>query len=557
MSRRRVVVTGLGATTPIGGDVTTSWSALLAGTSGVRNLTEEWAQSLPVHFAARVAVEPAEQMERVELRRLDRSEQFALIASREAWKDAGSPEIDKERLGVVIASGIGGVTTLLDQYDILREKGARLVSPHTVPMLMPNGPAANVGLELQARAGVHTPVSACASGAEAIGYALEMIRNDRADIVVSGGVEAAIHAMPMSGFAAMKALSTRNDEPQRASRPYDLNRDGFVLGEGGGILVLEEYEHALARGAKIYCEIAGQGLTSDGYHIAAPDPDGVGVQRAVKFALRDSGLTTKDIVHLNAHATSTPAGDVAEAIGYALEMIRNDRADIVVGGGVEAAIHAMPMSGFAAMKALSTRNDEPARASRPYDLNRDGFVLGEGGGILVLEEYEHAVARGAKIYCEIAGQGLTSDGYHIAAPDPDGAGVQRAVKFALRDSGLTTKDIVHLNAHATSTPAGDVAEANALRAALGADADHVAVSATKSMTGHLLGGAGAIESVFIVKTLQDRLAPPTINIDDLDPAVTVDVVRDKPRALPAGDIAALNDSFGFGGHNVVLVFKSI
>jgi len=411
MSGRRVVVTGLGATTPIGGDVGTSWSALLAGTSGVRTLTEEWAQSISVQFAARVAVEPSEQMERVELRRLDRSEQFALIASREAWKDAGSPEMDKERLGVVIASGIGGVTTLLDQYDVYKEKGARLVSPHTVPMLMPNGPAANVGLELQARAGVHTPVSACASGAEAIGYAFDMIRNDRADVVVSGGVEAAIHVLPMAAFAAMKALSTRNDEP--------------------------------------------------------------------------------------------------------------------------------------------------ARASRPYDLNRDGFVLGEGGGVLILEEYEHAKARGAKIYCEIAGQGLSSDGYHIAAPDPEGAGVQRAVKFALRDAGLTTKDIVHLNAHATSTPAGDVAEANALRLALGKVADHVAVSATKSMTGHLLGGAGAIESVFIVKTIQDRLAPPTINIENLDPAVTVDVVGDKPRALPAGDIAALNDSFGFGGHNVVLVFKSI
>ena len=411
MSARRVVVTGLGATTPLGGDVTTTWSALLAGTSGVRLLTEEWAQTIPVRFAARVAVEPSEQMERVEMRRLDRSEQFAVIASREAWKDAGSPEMDKERLGVVIASGIGGVTTMLDQYDILREKGARLVSPHTVPMLMPNGPAANVGLELQAKAGVHTPVSACASGAEAIGYALEMIRNNRADVVVSGGVEAAIHAMPMSGFAAMKALSTRNGDP--------------------------------------------------------------------------------------------------------------------------------------------------ARASRPYDLNRDGFVLGEGGGVLVLEEYEHARARGARIYCELVGQGLTSDGYHIAAPDPDGAGVQRAIRFALRDAGLSTKDIVHLNAHATSTPAGDVAEANALRAALGDDADHVAVSATKSMTGHLLGGAGAIESVFIVKSLQDRLAPPSINIDDLDPAVTIDVVRDKPRALPAGDIAALNDSFGFGGHNVVLVFKSL
>jgi len=412
MSQRRVVVTGLGATTPLGGDVDSTWKAILAGHSGVRLLTEDWRELLPVHFAARVATEPADQMERVELRRLDRSEQFALIASREAWKDAGSPDdIDKERLGVVIASGIGGVITLLDQFDNLKEKGARGVSPHTVPMLMPNGPAANVGLELQAKAGVHTPVSACASGAEAIGYAYEMIKNNRADIIVSGGVEAAIHQLPMAGFAAMKALSTRNDDP--------------------------------------------------------------------------------------------------------------------------------------------------ARASRPYDRDRDGFVLGEGGGVLILEEYEHAKARGAKIYCEIGGQGLSSDGYHIAAPDPDGSGVQRAIKFALANSGLSTKDIVHLNAHATSTPAGDVAEANALRKALGADADHVAVSATKSMTGHLLGGAGAIESVFIVKALQDRLAPPTINIENLDPAVTVDIVRDTPRQLPAGDIAALNDSFGFGGHNVVLVFKSL
>lgn len=411
MARRRVVVTGLGATTPLGGDVATSWAGVIAGKSGARTLTEEWAEQLPVHFACRVAVEPSEQMERVEMRRLDRSEQFALIASREAWKDAGSPEIDNFRLGVVVSSGIGGVTTLLDQNDILREKGPRLVSPHTVPMLMPNGPAANVGLEFQARAGVHAPVSACASGAEAIGYALEMIRNNRADVVIAGGVEAAIHAMPMAGFAAMKALSTRNDSPSTASRPYDADRDGFVLGEGGGVLVLEEYEHAKARGAKIYCELAGQGLTSDGYHIAAPDPDGTGVQRAIAFALEDAALTTKDIVHLNAHATSTPAGDVAEA--------------------------------------------------------------------------------------------------------------------------------------------------NALRAALSADADHVAVSATKSMTGHLLGGAGAIESVFIVKALAERLAPPTINIENLDPAVTIDVVRGTARPLPSGEIAALNDSFGFGGHNVVLAFKTL
>ena len=411
MSQRRVVVTGLGATTPLGGDVASTWAALIAGKSGVRLLTEDWRELLPVHFAARVSIEPADQMERVEMRRLDRSEQFALVASREAWKDAGAPDVDKERLGVVIASGIGGVITLLDQFDNLKEKGARGVSPHTVPMLMPNGPAANVGLELQARAGVHTPVSACASGAEAIGYALEMIRTNRADIIVSGGVEAAIHQLPMAGFAAMKALSTRNDAPERASRPYDADRDGFVLGEGGGVLVLEEYEHAKARGANIYCELVGQGLSSDGYHIAAPDPDGSGVQRAIKFALANANLSTKDIVHLNAHATSTPAGDVAEA--------------------------------------------------------------------------------------------------------------------------------------------------NALRLALGKDADHVAVSATKSMTGHLLGGAGAIESVFIVKALQERLAPPTINIENLDPAVTIDVVRDTARSLPSGQIAALNDSFGFGGHNVVLAFATL
>ena len=408
---RRVVVTGLGATTPLGADVDSTWAALIAGKSGARLLTEEWRELLPVHFAARVHTEPAEQMERVEMRRLDRSEQFALVASREAWKDAGTPDVDKERLGVVIASGIGGVITLLDQFDNLKEKGARGVSPHTVPMLMPNGPAANVGLELQAKAGVHTPVSACASGAEAIGYALEMIRSNRADIIVSGGVEAAIHQLPMAGFAAMKALSTRNDAPERASRPYDRDRDGFVLGEGGGILILEEYEHAKARGAKIYCELVGQGLSSDGYHIAAPDPEGSGVQRAIKFALADANLSTRDIVHLNAHATSTPAGDVAEA--------------------------------------------------------------------------------------------------------------------------------------------------RALGLALGVDVDHVAVSATKSMTGHLLGGAGAIESVFIVKALQERLAPPTINIENLDPEVTVDVVRDKARALPAGQIAALNDSFGFGGHNVVLAFATL
>jgi 3-oxoacyl-[acyl-carrier-protein] synthase II len=409
-NRPRVVVTGLGATTPLGGDVASTWAALLAGKSGVRAVSEPWTEASSVKFAARVAVEPSEVLERVEMRRLDRSEQFGVIAAREAWADAGSPEVDKERLGVVVASGIGGVITILDQYDILKEKGPRSVSPHTVPMLMPNGPAANIGLELQARAGIHTPVSACASGAEAVGYAMEMIRTGRADIVVTGGVEAAIHALPIGAFASMKALSTRNEAPEKASRPYDTDRDGFVLGEGGGILVIESLDHAQKRGARIYAELMGQGLTSDGYH--------------------------------------------------------------------------------------------------------------------------------------------------IAAPDPEGAGVTRAIKYALADSGVALSEVFHLNAHATSTPAGDIAEANALAAALGSHIDHVAVSATKSMTGHLLGGAGAIETIFCVLALHHRLAPPTINIENLDPQVTIDVVRDEPRALPAGPIAALNDSFGFGGHNVVLVLRS-
>lgn len=413
MSERRVVITGLGALSPLGENVSTTWNSLLAGKSGVQKINDEWITEIPAQIAAPVAKDPSELMDRVELRRLDRSEAFALIASREAWQDAGSPAIESERLGVVIASGIGGVLTLLGAYDVLKEKGARLVSPHTVPMLMPNGPAAHVGIELGARAGVHTPVSACASGAEAVGYAFEMIRNNRADIVVAGGTEAAIHALPMAGFANMKALSTRNDQPQRASRPYDRDRDGFVLGEGCGVLVLELLDHALARKAKIYGEVLSQGLTSDGFHIAAPDPEGTGATRAMKAAIASSGISASQIVHVNAHATSTPAGDVAEA----------------------------------------------------------GAIVNAFGG-----------------------------------------------------------DV------------NDVA--------------HVLVSATKSMTGHLLGGAGALESIFTLLALHHRIAPPTINIENLDENISLNIVRDQPQELPAGDIAALNNSFGFGGHNVALIFAS-
>jgi 3-oxoacyl-[acyl-carrier-protein] synthase II len=406
---RNVVVTGLGATTPLGGDVESTWRALLSGTSGVKPLGPEF-EALSVNFAATIATDPLDVMDRVEARKLDRSQQFALLAAREAWRDAGTPPVDPFRLGVVIASGIGGVLTLLNSHDILREKGPRRVSPHMVPMLMPNGPAAQVALDLGARAGVHTPVSACASGAEAIGYAMEMIRSGRADVVVAGGTEAAIHPLPLAGFAAMMALSTRNDDPTRASRPYDRDRDGFVMGEGAGVIVIESEEHAKARGARIYAHIAGQGITSDGYH--------------------------------------------------------------------------------------------------------------------------------------------------IAAPDPEGAGAARAMQLAVADAGIDMSAVRHLNAHATSTPAGDVAEAGAIVSVFGKSAANIAVSGTKSMTGHLLGGAGAIESIFTILALHHRQAPPTTNIENLDPAVTIDVVRDKPRELPSGDIAALNNSFGFGGHNVALVITS-
>jgi 3-oxoacyl-[acyl-carrier-protein] synthase II len=410
---QRIVVTGLGATTPVGGNVTETWEAILAGQSGVRLMPFDWVETykLPVKIAATIKQSPLEVLARVEVRRLDPAGQYALIASREAWADASTPDVEPERLGVVIGSGIGGVNTLLDQWDTLKEKGVRRVFPLAVPMLMANGPAAAVSLELGARAGAHAPVSACSSGAEAIGLAVEMIRNGRADVVVAGGTEAAMHPMPIAGFAAMQALSTRNDDPEAASRPYDTDRDGFVLGEGAAVIVLE-----------------------------------------------------------------------SEA---------------------------------------------------------------------------HAKARGARIYAELAGVGMSSDAYHIAAPDPEGAGAARAMRDAVQSAGLSPKDVVHINAHATSTPVGDVAESNAIRLAFGNDVDHMPVSATKSMTGHLLGAAGALEAILTILAIHHRLAPATINVDDFDPAISLDVIHGEHRKLPEGDIAALNNSFGFGGHNLALTIRSI
>ncbi|MFC8342666.1 beta-ketoacyl-ACP synthase II [Streptomyces sp. NPDC057280] len=415
---RKVVVTGVGTTTPLGGDSTTTWQGLTAGRSAVRLLTHAWAADTPVKIGAEIAVDPAECLSRTEARKLDRSAQFALIAAREAWADAGftapagiDTSVNPDRLGVVVASAIGGVTSMLQQYDILRDQGFRKVSPHTIPMMLPNTQGANVGLALNARAGVHSPVSACASGAESVGYAIDMIRTGRADIVVAGGTEAAIHPLNMAGFGNMMAMSKRNDDPAAASRPYDANRDGFVIGEGAGVVVLESAEHARRRGARVYAEAVGQGLSADSHHITQPEPTGRGIAAALT-ALLDS-------------------------------------------------------------------------------------------------------------------------------------------------SDLRTAEVVHVNAHATSTPRGDVAEVKALRKVLGDDMDHVAVSATKSMTGHLLGGAGGVETVATVLALHHRLAPPTINLDDLDPEVDADVVRGEPRPLPDGPIAALNNSFGFGGHNVVLAFRTV
>ena len=311
MTAAPVVVSGLGALTPLGPDVAALEEGLLAGRSGTRLLDEPEFADLPARLAA--TVDLTGRLERVEARTLDRVQQVALVAAREAWADAGAPEVEPTRLAVVIGSGIGGALTLLSQNDVLREKGPRRVSPHLIPMLMPNGPAATVGLEIGARAGVHTPVSACASGAEALAMALEMLRDGRADVIVAGGAEACVHPLPLAGFAQMRALSTRHDDVAAASRPYDKGRDGFVLGEGAGVLVLETEEHAAARGAQVHARLAGAGLASDAHHVTAPDPAGTGAARSIALALRDAGVSPEEVGHVDAHATSTPLGDIAEA----------------------------------------------------------------------------------------------------------------------------------------------------------------------------------------------------------------------------------------------------
>ncbi|HEV7948261.1 MAG TPA: beta-ketoacyl-[acyl-carrier-protein] synthase family protein, partial [Glaciihabitans sp.] len=311
---KKIVVTGIGATSPLGGNAPDSWKALLAGESGVTPLDYEWVakHELPVTFAGQARVKPTDVLERVEYKRLDPSSQFALISAREAWADAGAPDVDPLRVGVDYSTGIGGLWTLLDAWDTLKEKGPRRVLPMTIPMLMPNAASAAVSMAIPSRAFSRTDVSACASSTEALANAYDHLQQGLADVVIAGGTEAVIHPLPIAAFAAMQALSRRNDDPAKASRPYDVDRDGFVLGEGAATIVLETEEHALARGAKIYAELAGGAVTSDSYHITAPDPEGTAAARAMLAALEQAGARPNDVSHINAHATSTPVGDIAE-----------------------------------------------------------------------------------------------------------------------------------------------------------------------------------------------------------------------------------------------------
>jgi 3-oxoacyl-[acyl-carrier-protein] synthase II len=350
---KKIVVTGIGASSPLGGTAPESWSALLAGESGTHRLTQPWVEELqlPVTFAAEAKVRPDEVLERQEIKRLDPSAQYALIASREAWADAGSPDVVPERFGVDYSTGIGGLWTLLDAWDTLREKGPRRVLPMTVPMLMPNAASAAVSMALDARAFARTDVSACASSTEAIANAYDHLQQGLADIVIAGGTESCINPLPLAAFAAMQALSKRNDEPATASRPYDVSRDGFVMGEGAASLVLETEEHALARGARIYAEIAGGGVTSDSYHITAPDPEGRGAARAVFAALEQAGATVDDVTHINAHATSTPVGDIAEY--KALLAVFGERVHEIPVSATKAA-HGHLLGGTGALEAIFT-----------------------------------------------------------------------------------------------------------------------------------------------------------------------------------------------------------
>ncbi len=308
---RRAVVTGAGAVTPVGLTAQGTWAALTEGIGAVAPIKDDWARDLPVRIAARVDDAFARSLEVRELRRLDRAEQLVLVAGREAWSSAGAPDVDPDRLAVVIGTANGGIGTTLVQHEVLTTEGHRRVSPHAVTMVMANGPAAWLSIDLGAKAGARAPVSACAAGVEAILTGRQMIRSGEADVVVCGGGEASIVDLCISAFARARAMSTRNDEPERASRPFDVERDGFVMGEGAALLVLESEEHAAARGARVLGAVDGASLTSDAHDIVGGEPHNQA--RTIELALRSADLTAHDVGLVHAHATSTPVGDVNEA----------------------------------------------------------------------------------------------------------------------------------------------------------------------------------------------------------------------------------------------------
>ena len=315
MRARDIAVTGVGASTPLGGNVNRTWEYLLAGKSGIRDVGTDLLQDsgLSVAVAAPMAADPAMSLSPVEAKRLDRVQQAAMVAAEEAWAHAGNPVTDGTRLAVVVGTGVGGIGTLLREDDVLESHGQRRVSPRTVPMLMPNGPAAALSIRFGAMAGAYTPVSACSSGAEALVQATRLIRSGEADVVIAGGAEAAITPITVAAFLQTRALSTRTVDPGSASRPFAADRDGFVLGEGAGILVLESAQHAQARGAVVHAILRGVGIASDAFHMTAPAEDGAGQIAAIHKALKDADMSPADIGHINAHATGTSVGDLAEA----------------------------------------------------------------------------------------------------------------------------------------------------------------------------------------------------------------------------------------------------
>lgn len=410
MSERRVVITGIGALTPIGKSAPDFWNGLVSGSSGARTIEHFDTTDFPTKFAAQLEnYNPEDYFERKEARRLDLVAQYAIVASNEAIDDSGLDleEINKDRVAVIVGTGIGGMKTFYDQSISFHERGPRGVSPFFIPMLIPDIVSGQISIRHGFRGPNFCAVSACATGSHNIGIAYDMIRYGQSDYAVTGGTEAPVTRIGISGFNAMKAMSTRNDEPERASRPFDTDRDGFVLGEGSGIFILEELESALSRGARIYGEI----------------------------------------------------------VGY----------------------------------------------------------------------------------------GYSADAYHITAPDPDGGGVMLAMNNALNAAGITPEDVDHINMHGTSTPLGDIAETNSIKKVFGEHAYSINLNSTKSMTGHTLGAAGAIESVAALLAIYHGMVPPTINVDNQDPECDLNYTANK--AVVRDIRYALNNAFGFGGHNSTLVFK--